>query len=153
MASRAKGLVTAGLALVYGLLSVFHVIGAFGAWRSLAVIPTIPGEPAHYPAPLSWLGVAGMLALASLVILARGDVLLRGMPTFFSTFACVVLGAVLVWRTIGEFRFFGLFRSVTGTSFAYWDTWLYTPLCLVLGLTTLWLASTPRALPGAPTSS
>ena len=37
------------------------------------------------------------------------------------------------------------FKSITGTDFAFWDTWLYTPLCLVIGLRALWLASTPRA--------
>lgn len=140
-----KRTVTVSLAVLFALLSVFHVIGAFGLWRSLAVVPVIPGEPPHYPASLSWLGVAGALGLAALVVLVRGDVLLRWVPSRLSTLACAVLGGVFVVRAIGDLRFFGFFRSVTDTSFAFWDTWLYTPLCLVIGLSTLWLASTPRA--------
>lgn len=137
--------VAISLAAVFVLLSVFHILGASGLWRSLAVVPVVPGEPTHYPAPLSWLAVAGALALAALVVLVRGDVVLRSIPSSLSTLACFVLGGVFVLRTIGEFRFFGLFRSVTDTDFAFWDTWLYTPLCLVIGLTTLWLARTSRS--------
>lgn len=133
------------LAVVFILLSVFHVIGAFGLWRSLAVVPELPGEPRHYPSSLSWLGVAGALGLAALVVVVRGDLLLRAVPSRLSTVACLGLGGVFVLRTIGDFRFFGFSRTVTGTAFALWDTWLYTPLCLVIGLGVLWLASTSRA--------
>ncbi len=142
---RSKRTVAISLATVFALLSVFHVIGAFGTWRSLAVIPTVAGEPPHYPSALSWLGVAGLLALAALVVVVRGDVILRSIPPRLSTLACLTLGAVFVLRSIGEFRFFGFFRTVTGTSFAFWDAWLYTPLCLVIGLGALWLARTPRS--------
>ena len=138
------------LAALFVLLSAFHVVGAFGLWRSLAVIPTVPGETAHYPASLSWLGVAALLALAALVVLVRGDLLLTSAPRFLSTLACLGLGGVFILRSIGEFRFFGFFRSVTGTSFAFWDTWLYTPLCLVIGVSALWLCTTRRTAPEPP---
>ena len=38
---RSKRTVAISLATVFALLSVFHVIGAFGTWRALAVIPTV----------------------------------------------------------------------------------------------------------------
>ena len=133
------------LALVFILLSVFHVVGAFDAWRDLAIVPTLPGQPAHYPRGLSWLRVAGALALAAVVVLARADLILRSVPKWMSTCACLVLGSVFVFRTVGEFHWLGLFRSVTGTDFAYWDAWLYTPLCLVIAVATLTLAATARS--------
>ncbi len=145
MARGSKGTVAMALATVFAFLSAFHVIGIFGLWQSLAVIPSVAGEPTHYPAGLSWLAVAVALVLAALVVLVRGDVILRSIPSGLSTLACLTLGGVFVLRAIGEFRFFGFFRSVTDTRFAFWDTWLYTPLCLVIGLSTLWLSRTPRA--------
>ncbi|MCP3957705.1 MAG: DUF3995 domain-containing protein [bacterium] len=135
------------LATVFALLCAFHVIGAFGVWVDLPVIPELPDRVLAHPSSISWLGVAAALALAVLVVLTRGDLILRFVPPWFSTLACLVLGAVFVLRSIGELRMFGFFRSITGTDFAFWDTWLYTPLCLVIGLCTLWLASTPRLRP------
>jgi hypothetical protein len=58
--------------------------------------------------------------------------------------ADVARGSVFVLRAIGEFRLVGFFKSVRGTPFAHWDTWLYSPLSLLIGLGALWLASTSR---------
>ncbi len=66
---------------------------------------------------------------------------------WLSTFACVVLGAVFLLRTMGDFHVLGFFKSVTGTPFADWDTLLYTPLCLVIGIAALLLSATPRTRP------
>ena len=132
------------LGSLFALLSAFHIVGAFGVWVDLPVIPELPDRELPHPSSLSWLGVAAALALAVLVVLAHGDLILRFVPPWFSTFACLVLGGVFVFRSIGEFRTFGFFRSIKGTDFAFWDAWLYTPLCVVIALCTLWLASTPR---------
>jgi hypothetical protein len=44
---------------------------------------------------------------------------------------CGVWGLALVFmlRAVGNLRTFGFFKTVTGTPFARWDTWLYSPLC------------------------
>ena len=143
----AKGtaVVATALAVVFATLSIFHVVGAFGTWRSAAIYPEVPGEVPHYPSSLSWLGVAVALALAALVVLVRGGFILPSVPSWLSKVTCFVLGSVFVLRSIGEFQFFGFFRTVTETRFAFWDTWFYTPLCLVIGLCTLWLAMTAKA--------
>lgn len=140
-----KRVLAFSLGVVFVLLSAFHVIGAFGAWDQLPVIPEVPGEVVHRPSGPSWLFIAGALGLAALVVAVRGDVISTPLPSKLSTLACLVLAAVFIARTIGEFRFFGFFRTIEGTDFAFWDTWLYTPLCLAIGLGALWLASTTRS--------
>jgi hypothetical protein len=45
-----------------------------------------------------------------------------------------------VTLSIGDFRLMGFFKSVTGTRFGTRDTWLYSPVCLLLGLGAWWLA-------------
>jgi uncharacterized protein DUF3995 len=42
--------------------------------------------------------------------------------------------AVPVGRVVGDFRWFGAFKRMKGTAFAWWDTWLFVPLCLLLAL-------------------
>ena len=133
------------LGAVFALLCAFHIVGAFGTWGHLPVIPVVPDRPTPQPSSFAWLAVAAVLALAAVVALARADLILRSVPPMLSTLACLVLGVIFVLRAIGEFRMLGFFKSITGTDFAFWDTWLYTPLILVLGLSALWLASTARS--------
>jgi len=140
----AKKPVAISLGVVFSLVSAFHVVGVFGAWDDLPVLPVTPDTPAPRASPISWLFVAAALAFATMIVLARGDMLLTSLPSRLTTLACAVLGAIFVLRSIGEFQMFGFFRKVSGTDFAFWDTWLYTPLALMLGLGALWLAITPR---------
>jgi hypothetical protein len=49
----------------------------------------------------------------------------------------VVFGA----RVVGDLRWFGLFKRMKGTPFAWWDSWLYTPLFLLLALASLLVAT------------
>ena len=42
--------------------------------------------------------------------------------------------AVFLGRVVGDFRWFGVFKQMRGTAFAWWDTWLFVPLCLLLAL-------------------
>lgn len=132
------------LTVVFALLCVFHIAGALGAWRSFAIIPSAPGMERSWPSSLSWMAVAAALALASVVSLARGDLILRSLPKWMSTFACCAMAAVFLLRAVGDFYVLGVFKSVTETPFAYWDTRLYTPLCLAIGSAALLLAATPR---------
>ncbi|MES2318120.1 MAG: DUF3995 domain-containing protein [Pseudomonadota bacterium] len=42
------------------------------------------------------------------------------------------LAAGLFARGVGEFNYLGLFKRVRGSRFATLDTWVYSPLCLLL---------------------
>ncbi len=111
----------------------------------IPLVPEVADRPALQPSSFATLVVAAALAIAALVVLARGDLLLTSLQPKLSTLACAVLGAVFVLRAIGEFRTVGFFKSVRDTEFAWWDSWLFSPLCLVIGLGALWLVTTPRA--------
>ena len=49
-------------------------------------------------------------------------------------------GSAYTVPTISGRRTFGFFKVVKGTPFAEWDTWLYSPLCLLLALLAAGLA-------------
>jgi hypothetical protein len=38
----------------------------------------------------------------------------------------------LAARAVGEFKYVGFFKRVRGSRFATLDTWIYSPLCLLL---------------------
>jgi hypothetical protein len=44
------------------------------------------------------------------------------------------IAIVFAARGLGDFRWFGLFKRVAHTSFAWWDSRLYVPLCAMLAL-------------------
>ncbi len=51
-----------------------------------------------------------------------------------------ILGVAFLVRAVGEGRLVGFTKRVRGTSFARWDTRLFSPLCLAISYAGLWLA-------------
>ena len=133
------------LAAIFGLLSALHVVWAFGGrLANGSVIPVVEGKPVFRPSVAITLVVAALRAAAALVVVVRAGVILSCFTPHLATLAAAVLGSILVLRAIGDFRLVGLFKSVRSTAFAQWDSWLYSPLSLALGIATLWLATRPR---------
>ncbi|MGK2859158.1 MAG: DUF3995 domain-containing protein [Thermoanaerobaculia bacterium] len=127
-------LIVSLLAAVLGFLSALHVYWAFGG-RGVSVnaIPHVDGRPVFSPSRASTLLVAGCLAVAALVALLQGAIVTLPVPPALPRGAAFAIGAIFFLRAIGEFRLVGFFKRVRGTPFATWDSWLYSPLCLLIG--------------------
>jgi len=79
--------------------------------------------------------VAAALAVAVWLVLERGGVAPRSLlPERLAGYGGWALAAVFILRGIGDFRWVGLFKTRRGTLFARWDTLLYSPLCLLIGV-------------------
>ena len=98
------------------------------------------GRPAFTPSPAATFAVAFALFAASLLVLGRAGVFASLVPAALLKWPTFALGCVFLARSVGEFRLVGLFKRVRGTSFARWDTFLYSPLCLAVSFAALWLA-------------
>ena len=131
------------LGSIFALLSVLHILWALG-WRpGLSVaLPEVSGKPAFTPSRAMTLAVAAGLALASWTVLAQGGLVGAPLPPSAVRLACKFLGILFILRAIGEGRLVGFFKKIQDTRFAKWDTFLFSPLCLILGAGTLWLAGT-----------
>ena len=129
---RGYGLATAGTLTVLGL---FHVLWAAGFKAgTAAAVPERDGRPLFEPSRGSTLLVAGGLFSGALTLLMRLGVVWTPLPRRWVTAGCWLLATLFGLRAIGEFRYVGLFKRVSGTAFARWDTRLYTPLCIVISL-------------------
>jgi hypothetical protein len=93
------------------------------------------------PGPAGTLLVALLLFVAALVLLGRVGLWGRGLPHWVFVAGTWTLVVVFSGRVVGDFRWFGVFKRATGTPFAWWDTCLYTPLCALLALAALFVAS------------
>jgi hypothetical protein len=121
------------LALIFTLLSFLHLYWAAGGrfGRGVAV-PTVGGKRLMNPSPVGTILVAAALLAAALVVLGRLKFWGAGVPGWIFYAGTWVLSVLFLLRSIGDFRYVGFFKSVSGTDFARWDTILFSPLCLFI---------------------
>ena len=115
-------------------LSAVHVYWAAGGqrWMDL-VLPQRAGARVFTPTAWMTLMVAlGLLAAAGVVLAAGVPDRVTAIPSAPRRVLVGVLALVFTLRAVGDARLVGLFRKEKGTSFAYWDARLFTPLCLLL---------------------
>jgi hypothetical protein len=133
------------LVVIFAGLSALHAYWALGGrWGSANTVPIVGGRRSFEPSPLATWVVCALLGIAVAVVAGKvagiGPAVLR---LFFDT-GVWGLSLVFLVRAIGNLRTFGFFKTITGTPFAQWDTWLYSPLCLLISLLAARLAWLPR---------
>lgn len=126
------------LAVVFALLSLLHLYwaagGRFGRGAAIPTAPTVGGERLLNPSPFGTILVAAALFAAVLVVLGRLKIWGSFVPGWIFYAGTWVLSLLFLLRTIGDFRYVGFFKSVSGTDFARWDTILFSPLCLFIAV-------------------
>jgi hypothetical protein len=117
------------LAAIGGL----HVAWVFGLrWGSAAAVPERAGRALFSPGPAITLAVACALFVASWLLLALAAIVPAPVSAPWLWAFGLVAACVFGLRTIGDGRFVGLSKRVTGTRFARFDDAVFTPLCFVL---------------------
>lgn len=130
------------LAVIFAILSFFHLYWAAGGrFGGGAVIPTGGGERLFNPSPFGTILVAAALFAAVLVVLGRLKIWGAFVPGWIFYSGTWVISALFLLRTIGDFRYIGFFKSITDTNFAYWDTILFSLLCLFIGIVAFLISS------------
>ena len=133
------------LTAILGGLSLLHAYWALGGrWGSAYTVPTIRGRRSFDPSPLATWVVCGLLALAVIIVMGKSGWIAPGRFAVLFDAGVWGLGLVFALRAVGNLRTFGFFKIVKGTPFADWDTWLYSPLCILVALLVLGLICLPR---------
>jgi hypothetical protein len=135
--------VAIALAAIFFVLACAHVLWAFGRGASAgAAIPTrADGTPLFRPGRAATLGIAVLLMTAAIIVLGRAAIISSVAPFILYRIGAWVVGVVLMFRTIGDFRYVGLFTRERASRFAQLDFWVYTPLCAILALGTFFVAA------------
>jgi hypothetical protein len=120
------------LVVVFLALSGLHWYWVVGGTGDLTgFVPEIEGKPVFEPGKFSTAAVAVLLLIAAGVCASQAELLgVRRLP--IARVGVWVLLVVFAVRAIGEFRLVGFFKRVRDTQFGRRDTWLYSPLCLLL---------------------
>jgi len=124
------------VALVLGVLAALHFYWAVGGRRArLAAVPERDGRPVLNPGPLACAAVGGSLVFAALLVCWTARIWTPALvPLGLARVGTGLLAAAFLLRAIGDRKYVGFFKRVRGTGFARWDSRLYAPLCLALGL-------------------
>ena len=131
------------VAVAFAGLAMLHIYWAFGGKLDIKkVIPVVNGDPVFTPGILCTFAVAVALVCFAAVALALGfsDVMSADYQPYLK-FPGFAIGAVLIIRAIGEFRYVGFFKRTRGSDFATYDSWIYSPFCLLAGGAFLLLAA------------
>jgi uncharacterized membrane-anchored protein len=118
----------------------FHLHWAFGG--SLGYSVSLPQRADGVPVMahrLPWwrpaaAAVALALILLALLLIAHAGLLPLPVPPRLARLALLVAGGAFVARALVPNRYVGFFKSLRTTRWARFDTRLYSPLFLILGL-------------------
>ncbi len=134
-------MISAILGIILGFLGILHVYwGLGGVGGSAVVIPEIEGRPVFTPSRLACFLVAAALGVAAFLVLAQVGHVSSPFSAGLTTVGVVGVGVIFTLRAVGDFRLVGFTKRIRNTQFAIWDTRLFSPLCLVIGLGSLWIA-------------
>lgn len=123
------------LAAIFAILSLFHVYWAAGGRFGGAVaVPTVGGSRSFSPSPFGTVLVAAALFIAMLTVLGQINFLGERIPRWIFRWATFGIAALFLLRAIGDFKLVGFFKQVNDTGFAFWDTYLFSPLCLFIAV-------------------
>lgn len=126
-------------ALLLIMISLIHVYWAYGgSWGSRAAVPEkVGGGSMFAPGKTATLAVAVLLLIACFVLLAQSEAAPFLDAGWFSKWGCRICAVVFFVRAVGDFHYVGFSKRIRNTVFAVNDTWLYSPLCLILAISFL----------------
>ncbi|HEX6740624.1 MAG TPA: DUF3995 domain-containing protein [Sphingomicrobium sp.] len=131
---------------IIAFAAAFHASWALGGKLGLSVsLPQRPdGEPVmahrlYWWRPAAGVIAAGLALLGTLALAAEGHLALPLPPVVTSTVLAIVGGA-FVLRAIVPTRWTGFFKRIRSTRWARYDSRLYSPLFLLLGVMLLIIA-------------
>jgi hypothetical protein len=132
---------------IIAFAAAFHAWWALGGQLGLSV--SLPQRPDGTPVmahrlpwwrPAAGVIALGLVALAALLLAEAGHVRLP-LPDGLVRIALLCVGAAFVLRALVPNRYVGFFKGLRTTRWAKYDTRLYSPLLLLLGLLLLWHAT------------
>lgn len=142
---RAANAITEAMALALSLAIIafaaaFHLYWAFGGRLGYSV--SLPQQPDGRPVMhhrLPWwrpaaLGVAIALAVLAAILLTHAGRGTSPLPDGLTRLALMAVGIAFVARALVPNRYVGFFKFLRTTRWARYDTRLYSPLFLILGL-------------------
>ena len=116
-----------------GLIHFNWVVGGeFGFSESLPTKES--GERVLNPKRIDSAIVGIGLTAFGCFYLIKSGIIGYELPEWVMKYGGWIIPIIFVIRAIGEFTYVGFFKSVKNTEFGKWDSKLFSPLCLAIGI-------------------
>lgn len=125
------------LTTILATLSSLHIYWALGGQAALeGTLPRIEGreDPLFRPSPLATWIVALILAFGATLTLWRAGILEPPGPSWIPRTGVWFMAVAFTLRAIGDFKVVGFFKKPSKSTFARRDSWIYSPLCVVIAV-------------------
>jgi hypothetical protein len=129
------------VSLVFVALGLWHFRVAIRPSPGGGAVPSVEGQPLFVPSTGATMAVGVVLLLFAALVAATGRLVEVGASPRLLSWLSLALALGLLARAIGEFKYVGFFKRVRGSRFARLDTWVYSPLCLLLAVGVAWVAT------------
>jgi len=130
------------LALIFITLGGIHFYWAVGGkWGIKYAIPRSEGNQQTINPGFLATSIVGIgLCCFGLFYLIKTAYLSIHLPAILLSIASWLVPSIFLLRAIGDFKYAGFFKRIKHTDFAKWDTLLYAPLCLFIGISGMMIA-------------
>lgn len=126
------------LSTILAAIALLHFYwAAGGGFGGGAAVPSRGGKRTFEPSTFGTVMVGLAFVAAVVVVLARLGYWGASLPAWLFRLGTLGIGLIFLVRAVGDFRLIGFFKRVTDSSFAYWDTRVYSPLCLIVAVIAL----------------
>lgn len=119
--------------LTFAVLAAWHFrMAALPGIGGSGAVPTVAGKPLFVPPPAATVAVGVVLLGCAALVSAAADIWQSPLPRPLLMWLSYGLASGLLLRAIGDFRYVGFFKRVRDSRFATLDSFVYSPLCLLL---------------------
>jgi hypothetical protein len=125
--------------IIFLLISVIHFYWSAGGrlWYNDVLPTNSSGTEMLNPSAAASAAVAIGFVLFALITLGCKGMFDVYIKRSYWRYAALFIAVIFFVRAIGDFKFVGFFKEVNTTRFALNDSWIFSPLCLFVGLTSL----------------
>ena len=127
------------ITLIFVLLALLHFYWSFGGRLGYdEVLPTSSnGLRRLQPGRATGFGVAVGLLFFAFITAGNIGLFKNYVRKIYFRYGALAIAMVFFLRALGDFKFIGFFKTVRFTNFARNDTLIFSPLCLLIALTSL----------------
>ena len=124
------------LFLIFIVLAGIHFNWVLGStWGLEQSLPTgANGEKFFTPGRFASAIVGFGLTAFGIYYLLQTGLIDFDIPLWIGKYVQWIIPAIFLIRAIGDFKYAGFFKKIKGTEFAKADTKIFSPLCLLIGI-------------------
>lgn len=124
------------LSIIFIGLGIIHfnwvVGGKFGFSESLPTKEN--GERVLNPKKIDSAIVGIGLTAFGIFYFLKSGLIDVNLAEWITKYGSWIIPSIFLLRAIGEFKYVGFFKKIKNTEFGKWDTKLFSPLCLLIGI-------------------